>query len=401
MREKFLNSVEKLDQWIEQVGWAGFDPYDIKSLNWVLKLSNLGNRNKFYEILREIIFEVFYSFPEFSRKIFRVQPQINPKGMALFAKAYLDLFLVTGNENFVDKSSHCMKWLDQNKSKTESGFGWGYPFDWQSDQFIPQGTPNGIVTTAVGDAHWSWYQYNSNPEYLDISIQICDFLISLPIARISESQICFAYTPLKQNYIHNLNLFIAEFLMKIGLETKNQHWIDLGSWAINYTISNQLPDGSFDYNGPPEKPKNYVDNYHTGFVLRMLHSLWRMTDNEEIYSSLEKCYKHYIENLFEDQTIPKLLSDRKYRIDIHSCAESINCLSELSSTFPEGLKIAENVANWTINNLQDQSGYFYYGILKSRVTGQTYTSKIPYIRWGQAWMLKALSNLLKSQKNKN
>jgi rhamnogalacturonyl hydrolase YesR len=198
-----------------------------------------------------------------------------------------------------------------------------------------------------------------------------------------------------QNHIHNLNLFIAEFMIKVGLETKNQKWIDLGTYATNYSISNQLPNGAFDYNGPPEKPKNYVDNYHTGFVLRMLHSIWLMTANKEIYSSLDKCFNHYTEHFFEDMTIPKLLPDRKYRIDIHSCAESINCLTEISKSFPDALRIAENVANWTVNNLQDKTGYFYYGILKSRFTRRTYISKIPYIRWGQAWMLKSLSNLLK------
>lgn len=155
-----------------------------------------------------------------------------------------------------------------------------------------------------------------------------------------------------------------------------------------------MQDGAFDYNGPPEKSKPFSDNYHTGFVLRMLHSIWKITNNSDIYSGLSKCFHHYINNFFEDKTIPKLLPDRKHRIDIHSCAESINCLSQLSSTFPEGLDIAKNVAVWTIKNLQDEEGYFYYGFLKSRFTGRPFLSKIAYLRWGQAWMLKSLSNLL-------
>jgi len=395
MQSKILDSTQRLDQWIENNGWSGFDPYDIKSLDWVLKLTKLGNRNKLFEIGREITFELFYSFPGLMRNIFRVIPQINPKGMALFSKGYLDLYIKTGSANFLNKSSECLTWLTQNTSITNTGLGWGYPFDWQSDQFIPKYTPNGIVTTAVGDTFWSWYKYNGKQEYLDICVKICRFLEALPIDQITENQICFSYTALYKNHVHNLNLFIAEFLMKIGLEIKKQRWIDLGTKATNYTISNQLPNGAFDYNGPPERLKYFVDNYHTGFVLRMLHSIWQLTARNDIYSSLEKCFKHYIENLFEDSTIPMLLPDRKYRIDIHSCAESINCLSELSQSFPDGLKVADNVANWTIDNLQDGAGFFYYGILKSRITGQPFISKIPYMRWGQAWMLKSLSNLLK------
>jgi rhamnogalacturonyl hydrolase YesR len=393
-KEHLLYSIQKLDKWIELNGWAGFDPYDIKSQDWILKVTKWGAYNKALEIVREIIFEILYAYPQVSRKIFNVKPQINPKGMALFSKAYLDLYQYTGSQKFLDTSSECLKWLIENRSETTAGVGWGYPFHWQSARLIPQGTANGIVTTAVGDAVWSWYKHTSDPKYLDICIQICKFFETLPRHNATDDQICFAYTPLYQNHIHNLNLFIAEFIVKIGKETNNQQWIELGVHAANYTLSNQLPDGSFDYNGPPEKPKNYIDNYHTGFVLRMLHSLWFLTNDKNIYTSLKKCYDHYVDHLFEDKTIPKLLPDRKYRIDIHSCAESINCLSELSSSFPEGLEISKNVAEWTIETLQDDKGYFYYGILKSRFTGRTYVSKIPYMRWGQAWMLKSLSNLL-------
>jgi rhamnogalacturonyl hydrolase YesR len=394
MNKNLQNSIIKLDNWIENNGWSGYDPYDIKSLPWVLKLSRRGNKNKYFEICREITFEYFYAFPVLTRKLFGVTPQLNSKGMGLFSKAYLDLYKKTGKQEYLVKSDYCLTWLTENKSYTGSGMGWGYPFDWQSDMIIPKSTPNGIVTTTVGDAYWAWYKYTGKKEYIDSCVQICLFLVSLPVDHISQSLLCFSYTPLFKNHIHNLNIFIAEFLIKIGMETKNQEWVDLGTMATNYSLSAQMSNGAFDYNGPPETPKNYVDNYHTGFMLRMLHSIWKLTKRNDIYDALERCFIHYTQNLFEDSTIPKLLPERKYRIDIHSCAESINCLSQLSEDFPDGLKIAKNVAEWTINNLQDDEGYFYYGKLKSRFTGRIYTSRIPYIRWGQAWMLKSLSNLL-------
>ena len=292
-----------------------------------------------------------------------------------------------------------MNWLKVNKVTKFQGFGWGYPFDWQSKMLIPTGTPNGIVTTAAGEAFWKHYQLFNDRESLDYCVRICEFLSKLPVDQINQDQICFSYTPLFINHVHNLNLFVAEFLIKTGKETGNLGWIDLGNKAVNYTISNQLGNGAFDYNGPPEKPLNHIDHYHTGFVLRMLHSIWKLTDRADVYHVLEKCYRHYIAHFFEDGRIPKLMPDKKYRLDIHSCAESINCLSELSTTFPEGLDLAKNILNWTINNLQDKSGYFYYGILKSRFTGIPFKSKIPYIRWGQAWMLRALSSYQLSTNN--
>ncbi len=223
-------------------------------------------------------------------------------------------------------------------------------------------------------------------------------MLILPQDKISNEQICFSYTPLFVNHVHNLNLFVAEFLIRIGKETGRKEWVETGNKAVNYTIANQEEDGSFDYDGPPEKLPGFKDNYHTAFVLRKLYDIYKLTDREDVKQSLTKGYKFYISNFFESERIPKFTPERKYRIDIHSSAESINCLSELSELFPEALQIAFNVADWTIENLQDKSGYFYHGIFKSRITGKPFVSKIAYVRWGQAWMLKGLSNLIKKSK---
>lgn len=394
MQENFVKAIEKLNNWIESNGWVGYDPYDLKEMKWVRNITDYENKNILKEVFRESIFELFSTFPILSRKIFRVTPRMNAKAMGLFSRAYLDLHLYSNDEKYLKKSSECLFWLENNCSNDNEGMSWGYPFDWQSKKLISGNTPNGIVTTAVGDAFWAWYKFTQDKRYLDICKKICNFLVSLPQDKVKDDLLCFSYTPLFVNHIHNLNLFVAEFLLKVGMETQNNTWSDLARRAVNYTISDQLTDGSFDYNGPPENHRDFVDNYHTGFVLRMLYSIYKLTDDPSVSNALNKCYSHYKNSFFENDEIPKLLPDRKYRIDIHSCAESINCLSELSSQFNDALALANRIALWTIKNLQDEQGYFYYGILKNRPFGMTYKSKIAYIRWGQAWMLKALSNLV-------
>jgi hypothetical protein len=389
-----LKSVLKIDSWLAQNGWKGYDPYDIKAVPWVLELTEKGNNSKFWAFFREFVFEFFYTFPAFSRNLLRITQEINPKAMGLFSTGYLDLYKITYDKSFLEKSLNCLDWLMHNKIKVNGGSGWGYPFEWQSGQRIPRNTPNGIVTTAVGDAFWNHYQYTNDKKYLDECTRICKFLVSLPVDKIDVEKICFSYTPVFINHIHNLNLFVAEFLIKTGINVNNNDWIESGIKAVNYTVSSQLENGLFDYNGPPEPAQKHYDNYHTGFVLRMLHSIDKLIEREDVKLALKKGYNSYITNFFESETIPKLTPRKKYRIDIHSCAESILCLTTLSDIFPEAIQNAGKVLNWSIENLQDNSGYFYYGILKSRLTGLKFRSKIPYLRWGQAWMLRAISRYL-------
>lgn len=377
--------------------FKGYDPYDIKSSSFFLKLIKFGKKNKFNEIIREVILELVYQHPLRARKLFNIKPAHNSKALGLIGTASVELSLLrkldpsllTTVGNRIDQL------LDSQKTEIYDGLGWGYPFDWQSQELIPKNTPNGIVTTAVGEYYWTNYRVTNNSTDLDKCVSIAQFLSQLPISEISNDKICFSYIPHYQNHVHNLNLFVADFLIKVGLETENQNWIELGNKAVNYTISDQHDNGAFDYNGPPEAPQNFIDNYHTGFVLRMLGSIHFYTKREDVHSALKKGLSYYLNNFFKDDGTPKLKSDKTYRVDIHSAAEAINCLTFLYSYNSDAFPKATKVLNWTVDHLYDEaSGDFFYGLEKSRFTNRIYRSEIKYMRWSQAWMLRALSRYL-------
>ena len=58
---------------------------------------------------------------------------------------------------------------------------------------------------------------------------------------------------------------------------------------------------------------------------------------------------------------------------------------------PESLPLALKVAQWTIENMQDRSGYFYY-----RRYSPWLVNKTPTLHWGQATMLCALARTLQT-----
>ncbi len=396
-----LESFKKLDKWIKESQWSGYDPYDIKSLSWVRSIARKANGNKFYEGVREMLYELFLLFPKTSRKLFAVKPSKNAKGIALICEAYLNLYRVFGSEEYLELSQKALNWLIENCSQQGDGIGWGYPFNWQSQALVPANTPNGIVTTAAAAAIWEWYKHTGNPDHLATCIKIAKFLASLPKYQRNHGEICFAYTPLFQNYVHNLNLFIAEFLMKVGFETENSQYLDLSKKALTYTLKDQHNSGAFDYEGPPTAPRFHFDHYHTGFVLRMLYNMWKITNQQQIKESLDRGYEYYLKNLF-DGPIPIFKPNRKFPIDIHSIAEAVNCLSQLSPDYPRGLSKAISTLDYGIREFQDEEGFFYHTIFKSRLLLFTpRKSKIPHFRWGQAWMLNAYSHFFKATQAQN
>ncbi len=377
--------------------FKGHDPYDLKAHPFFLNLIKWGKKNKITEITREIVMELTYHYPIKSRWLFNIKSAHNSKALGLIGTSIEEFSLL---ENFDKKIlENSQNRIDQllysYKSETSTGLGWGYPFDWESQRLIPANTPNGIVTTAVGEYYWTRYKIHADSKSLENCSKICEFLSNLPIDSISEDKLCFSYIPNYQNHVHNLNLFVADFLIKVGLEVNKKEWIDLGNKAVNYTLSDQYEDGAFDYNGPPEEPQKFIDNYHTGFVLRMLGSIHFYTSRDDVEIALKKGLKFYLDNFFERNGAPKLKPDKTYRVDIHSAAEAINCLTFLSSYNVNAFKQATDVLSWTIENLFDKrNGDFFYGLEKSRFTGRIYRSEIKYIRWAQSWMLRAMSRYL-------
>ena len=159
-----------------------------------------------------------------------------------------------------------------------------------------------------------------------------------------------------------------------------------GSKAVNYALSEQNKDGSICYWGKDQDNQCHIDHYHSGFEIRCLYSIWKCTREKRIYRAVEWYYRFYLTNLFEDKTIPKLTPQNKYPINIHACAEALLCNASLALDFPSGREYLENTARWIIENMQDETGYFYYMVLKLK--GIEWKVMIPYIRQGQAWMLK-------------
>jgi rhamnogalacturonyl hydrolase YesR len=392
LTELLYKSIEQLDNWLSCNGWAGYDPYDLKGIPLFIK----DNPNIFEKVIRKTAIKAESFVPLLLRRIFRVNKTINAKAMGLFADGYLNLYQATRKRSYLEKAEEAIQWLDENYSVGYSGSCWGYPFDWQSRIFIPAGTPSSVVSATVGSAYWNFYEITNEEKYLKTCTSICNFFVQdLNVDQIDKNKLCFSYTPLDSFHVHNANLFVAEFLIRVGKEIGKEQFIDLGLKAVNYALSEQNEDGSLCYWGKDQDSQCHIDHYHSGFEIRCLYSIWKYTKEERIHRAVDRYYRFYLTNLFEDNTIPKLTPQRKYPVNIHACAEALLCNTTLSPDFPEAIDYLANTARWVIKIMQDETGYFYYMIRELK--GIKWKVKIPYIRWGQSWMLKAFSELLKEK----
>jgi len=107
--------------------------------------------------------------------------------------------------------------------------------------------------------------------------------------------------------------------------------------------------------------------------------------------AIRRGFDFWVSNLFLADGTPKYYDSATYPVDIHSAAAAIAVLAELRDEDARALPLAEKVAAWTIENMRDRDGFFYYQLRESG------TVKTPFIRWGQAWMAYALAKLLEAR----
>jgi hypothetical protein len=107
--------------------------------------------------------------------------------------------------------------------------------------------------------------------------------------------------------------------------------------------------------------------------------------------SLKRGYDFWRNSFFLADGWPKYYHDKLYPADSHAAATAIVTLTDLRDLNAGALKLAERIALWSIENLRDASGYFYYQ------RRRLYTVRIPFMRWSESWMGYALARLLEEK----
>ena len=150
----------------------------------------------------------------------------------------------------------------------------------------------------------------------------------------------------------------GSLLARVGGLIKNEDALELAKEAMEYTCSRQETDGAWYYGA--DARYHWIDNFHTGYNLDCLRCYMDCTGDRSYDDNLRRGLTYYKNRFFETDGRPKYYHDRTYPIDIQSASQSIDTLTLFSDMDPECLDIAQEVAAWTIANMQARDGHFYY-----------------------------------------
>lgn len=394
---KIENSFQELKSYCEKEEYKGWDPYD--GLNSTLfKATPLKN----WSLARLAWIQGFKLSPINFRKILAVPKGYNSKGIGLFLTGYCNLYKIAeaGNTTFgtrdeiIQKINFLANLLIDLRAEGYSGACWGYNFDWQNRVFFqPINTPTIVATSFCADAILNAYDITGKKEYLEVGLSSCLFIEQdLNRTHINKKEFIFSYSPLDTSQVYNASLLGARLLARCCTYKENEKRLQLSLQAAQTIVNKQTSNGAWIYG--ENKVQSWIDSFHTGFNLECICEIMEYTGSKEFSISFEKGLNYYLNNFFLEDGTPKYYNNKTFPIDIHAPAQLIATLIR-SNRIQAHRTLADKVLDWTINNMQTSKGYFTYQLKP------VFSSKIPYMRWAQAWMFYAFSLYLKSTTNEN
>ena len=371
------DTILRLGAYCRRRQWAGFDPYD--ALN-----SELFARTRLARshVARLALTHLLKRSPVNFRPLLRIQPQQNPKAIALFLMSYVRRAR-RGDEAARATASYLATRLLELRSPGTPYWCWGYSFPWQMrHRLVPRFGPNLVCTTFAANALLDAYEFGLSGEFLGPAVSAGEY-IARELYWNDGGHAGFAYPlPDIRAPIHNANFLGAALLCRLARLTGEKAGLDAALAVVRYSAGSQHGDGSWPYG--TASTQQWADNFHTGFNLCALESMRTDLGTDEFESVLQKGFAFYLAHFFTTRGEPKYFHNRTYPIDSHCVAQSVITLQALRRLDSRAEGLAQSVLSWAMEHMWDEGGFFYYRVLRGL------TIRTSYMRWSQAWMLLAL-----------
>jgi hypothetical protein len=381
LEQKIRESIDRLHGWLVDNEYKAYDPFDGLNAK-LLRPLTFGN-----PYLRIALQQGIRRFPLNLRPWVGVRKDYSSKGMAFLARGYLRMHAATQETAHLDSARFCLDWLLENQCQGYSGACWGNHFDYQSRVFfLPRGVPTVVWVALIGHAFMEAYDQLGDSRYLETAVSSCEHILHDLDTQPDGDDLCISYIPTENKQVHNANTLAASLLARVHAAAPHAAYLDLATRAINYTMKYQRDDASWFYG---EKANlQWVDNFHTAYVLDSAKYFMEGSGDWAHRDKVRRGYDYWKQTFFLADGTPRYYDFKTIPLDIQCCSQAIDTLVFFHDWDPDSLDLAQKVANWTIDHMQDSAGYFYF-----RKYSHGITNKTPTLHWGQATMMCALGGL--------
>lgn len=322
------------------------------------------------------------------------KPQRFPIADAHYSMGYALLAGIYGGDKYYRRAVHFLDVLQQTRCRSYGDYCWGYPFSWQTRTGImAESTP--LITTLpyVYEAFSAVYALDLDPKWFQIMQSIAEHANkSYRDLEVAPDTASCGYTPAPDDScgVINASAYRAFLLTKAAIELSQPQYLQVAKRNLNFVLASQNADGSWYYSTDGER--DFVDHFHTCFVLKALAKIERLTGYQQCKDAIERGVRYYVRNLFDAKSLPKPFSRAPrltvYRRELYDYAECINLAVLLYGRFPELDRLLSCVVTDLLVRWQRSDGSF-----RARELHLGWDN-VPMHRWAQSQVFRSLCFLL-------
>jgi hypothetical protein len=393
-RQDDLDQVEiELRRWLEASGYVSWDPYDglACAAPWSLVRRNRLTARMWTQLVKRS--------PVNLRPLFGIRPRLQSRSLSDLASAALLRHRAGIDPGALAAAHDLLGRLRAAALPGWSGACWGLATPYVTRYIDSRaGDPNLFWTLGAAATFMEAWELERRAEDLALARSAVDF-ISKDLGWVDEGEVgvWFKYFVGHDATVYNVAALAGALLQRVARNTGEADLGELGGRALRFVARHQNDDGSWFYARGPRG--RWVDGFHTGYILEALLEAVHRDGDAALEAALRRGADFYTRALFTSDDVPRYATDHLYPLDVQNCAQAIQTLTKLSNLDAAHLERAERVARAVVARLYRRTrngpeamGYF----IASR--GRWTSNRLPYVRWGEAPMLRAITTLLAARR---
>jgi hypothetical protein len=388
--ESLRSCLSNFVSWLDYYGELSQDQYDFWANPIGGKAKSLYYKHR-WGVLAVAPFVFLDTFLPGTRAWFRKKTRF-PIADAHYAMGFFNLYRATGVREHLQRGFAFLESLERTRCPGWNNYCWGYPFNWVTigNETIAEQTPLITATPYAYEAFVAGYELDREERKLEILQSIADHVFrELHDTPLPPLGVAGSYTPLDddQSHIVNATAYRAFLLTDAGIRFQRRDYLEAGKRNTDFLAACQRRDGSWSY--AADGTQDFVDNFHTCFVLKCLAKIERLTSDPEWTRTIDKGFAYYLKYLLDSQglPIPFAAAPRMtvHNRELYDYAECINLCLLLRDRYPQCTEIINTLFKDLQRRWQKRDGSF-----RTRKIFVGWNN-VPYHRWAQSQTFRSLT----------
>lgn len=390
-----IKVLRHFENWLGHYGQSSWDHQSYFAGSVGRRAKALYYRNRLLGIVGVAPMIFSEAFIPSARRLFG-SPMRFPIADAHYAMGFGYLFRNGGDSGHFEKMVALLEALKRSRSPGLENYCWGYPFDWVTQGgVLKKGTPFITSTPYVFEAFHDAYKLEPREEWKEVLESIAKHAARdiAEFATSDRASSCAYYPGDEAGGVVNAAAYRAWVLTSASEILSSSDYREVAERNVQFVLDSQNEDGSWYY--AVDGVRNFVDHYHTCFVMKALAKIHNQTGHDGCLLALERGVDYYLKNLFAEDGLPQPFAKAPrltvYTRELYDCAECINLCLLLKDRFSTLEVPLRNTVRGILGDWLKPDGSFRGRRL---LFGWDNT---PMHRWGQSQMFRALALLLQQE----